>query len=237
MPANATELDTESYNKAVGKRDEELFQTARLVTSGLYINIILNDYVRTILNLQHVQSSWNLDPRINAEEILGQTNIGKACGNQVSVEFNLMYRWHSTISAKGERWLNDHVTQICRNSSIENLTLEEVQAGMRKVTAEIPDDPGQRTFGGLQRNDEGYFNDADLVRTLTEATDDVAASFGPRHVPVALKFIEVMTIRQARAWGVASLNETRKFFGMVPHKTFTDINSDPGTRQNLIEQI
>jgi hypothetical protein len=69
------------YTAALAKRDNDLFQTARLVTGGLYIQIVLNDYVRTILNLQKVESSWNLDPRIDAEKILGTKNIGKATGN------------------------------------------------------------------------------------------------------------------------------------------------------------
>lgn len=33
------------------------------VTCGLYINIILVDYVRVILNLNRTNSDWNLDPR------------------------------------------------------------------------------------------------------------------------------------------------------------------------------
>ncbi|CAO2655875.1 Nn.00g046780.m01.CDS01 [Neocucurbitaria sp. VM-36] len=225
--------DTMSYSTIVKKRDEDLFQTSRLVTNGLYINIVLNDYVRTILNLQRVQSSWSLDPRVDIERILGQKNIEKASGNQISVEFNLIYRWHSTISVKGEHWLNDHMARIFTDSKIEDLTLEEVRAGMSKFTAQCPTDPGQRTFGNLHRDTEGYFEDADLVRILTEATEDVAASFGPRHVPVALKVVEIMSIEQARAWGVASLNEMRRFFGMVPYKTFTDINSDPDVATSL----
>ena len=230
FPNPDADLDTTSYEEAVVKRDNDLFQTARLVTSGLYINIVLNDYVRTILNLQRVESSWNLDPRADLDEILGQKNIAKACGNQVSVEFNLIYRWHSTISVKGERWLNDHMARICPDSQIEDLTLENMRAGNRRLDAETPVDPGQWVFGGFQRNAQGYFDDSDLVRTLTEATGEVASSFGPRHIPIALKAIEVMGINQARSWGVASLNETRKFFGMVPHRTFMEINSDPGTR-------
>ena len=224
-----------SYKTAVEKRDEDLFQTARLVTNGLYINIVLNDYVRTILNLQRVESSWNLDPRVDMEKLLGQENLEKATGNQVSVEFNLIYRWHSTISVKGERWVNDHMAKIRPKSKLEYITFEEVSAKISELSAEVPVDPSQRTFGNLQRDSKGYFNDADLVRALTEATEDVAASFGPRQVPVALKVIEIMSIKQARAWGVASLNEMRSFFGMVPHKTFTDINSDPGTRWNSIK--
>jgi hypothetical protein len=51
--------------------------------------------------------------------------------------------------------------------------------------------------------------------------------FGPRHVPIALKVIEVMSIKQARERGVASLNEMRDFLGLTPHKSFVNINADP----------
>jgi prostaglandin-endoperoxide synthase 1/linoleate 10R-lipoxygenase len=39
----------ERVDAAWKKYDEDLFQTARLVTSGLYINITLLDYVRNII--------------------------------------------------------------------------------------------------------------------------------------------------------------------------------------------
>ncbi|KAF2036661.1 heme peroxidase [Setomelanomma holmii] len=195
LPSNIAELDTGAYAAALAKRDNDIFQTARLVTSGLYVQI----------------TSWNLDPRMDVEEILGTKNMEKATGNQVSVEFNLIYRWHSTISAKNERWLNNHLFQI----------------------SQTPSDPGQRTLGGLQRNARGYFEDVELVRILTEAGEDVAASFGARQIPVALKVIEVLGIEQARSWGVASLNEMRSFSGMLPYKTFADINSDSAIAATL----
>ncbi|KAH8730927.1 heme peroxidase [Phaeosphaeriaceae sp. PMI808] len=224
LPSDIYEFDAEMHTAALTKRDHDLFQTARLVTCGLYVQIVLNDYVRTILNLQRTESSWNLDPRA---EVLGASKVPKATGNQVSVEFNLIYRWHSTISTKNERWTNDHLSKLCPGVDIEKLTLEQLQIGMRDFAASVPADPGLRTFASLRRNPRGYFDDADLIRILTDATEDIAASFGPRQVPVALKVIEVMSIEQARSWGVATLNEMRSFFSMVPHKTFADIHSDP----------
>jgi len=228
LPVHITAFDTAAYEEAAARRDEHLFQTARLVTCGLYVQIVLNDYLRTILNLQRVETSWNLDPRVDVGSVLGTTNIEKATGNQVSVEFNLIYRWHSAISMKGERWVNEHLSNICPGVRLENLTMDQLCDGMRSFASKTPADPGRRTFGNFSRDARGYFNDSDLVHILTEATEDVAASFGPRHVPIALKAIEVMGIQQARTWGVASLNETRAFFGMVPHRTFLDINSNPG---------
>ncbi|CAN9364660.1 unnamed protein product [Alternaria alternata] len=226
-PPNIGGIDPSFYKKAVAKRDNDLFQTARLVTTGLYINIVLKDYVRSILNLQCVDSSANLDPRAKIEDILGQTDSDKARGNQTSAEINMIYRWHSTISMRDEAWLIDHMTKICPDMDIDNMTLEGMRAGVRRHAATPPADPGRRVFAGLERNLDGYFRDQDLVKILTEATDEVAMSFGPHRIPQALKVIEIMSIEQGREWGVASLNEMRRFFGMTSHTSFTDIHSDP----------
>ncbi|KAH8636174.1 fatty acid oxygenase [Alternaria alternata] len=226
-PPNIGGIDPGSYKRAVAKRDNDLFQIARLVTTGLYINIVLKDYVRSILNLQCVDSSANLDPRAKIEDILGQTDSDKARGNQTSAEINMIYRWHSTISMTDEAWLIDHMTKICPDMDIDNMTLEGMRAGVRRHAATPPADPSRRVFAGLERNLDGYFRDQDLVKILTEATDEVAMSFGPHRIPQALKVIEIMSIEQGREWGVASLNETRRFFGMTSHTSFTDIHPDP----------
>ena len=42
------------------KFDNDLFQTGRLITCGLYINIILLDYLRTIVGLNHTNSDWHV---------------------------------------------------------------------------------------------------------------------------------------------------------------------------------
>jgi len=49
--APAPGLAGEKAEAARKKYDNDLFQTARLVTSGLYINITLVDYVRNIVNV------------------------------------------------------------------------------------------------------------------------------------------------------------------------------------------
>ncbi|KAF2678245.1 heme peroxidase [Lentithecium fluviatile CBS 122367] len=233
LPPGIKEADTESYDKAVGKRDNDLFQVARLVTGGLYFNIITNDYFRTILNLHRTDSEWNLNPRKDYPEIFGQGNLEEGIGNQVSVEFNLIYRWHSVISSRNERFLNDFFHELFPDTKVEDLTQAQFRAGMRSWATNLPIDPGQRSFGGLERGSEGHFNDSDLVNILTEATEDVAGVFGARHVPVALKPVEVLAIQQARRWGVATLNELRRHFGMLPHKTFASINSDPDVAASL----
>lgn len=50
-------LEGEKAEAAWKKYDNDLFQTARLVTSGLYINITLVDYVRNIVNVSTLKRS------------------------------------------------------------------------------------------------------------------------------------------------------------------------------------
>ncbi|CAO3586362.1 unnamed protein product [Absidia cylindrospora] len=77
--------------------DEELFQTARLVNTGCFTNVIIHDYIRTILGTSQ-SSDFVLDPF--------STPAYPIYGNQVSIEFNIIYRWHAAIGKEDEDWLN-----------------------------------------------------------------------------------------------------------------------------------
>jgi linoleate 8R-lipoxygenase/9,12-octadecadienoate 8-hydroperoxide 8R-isomerase len=81
-----TKPDDEADEAKKAKYDNDLFQTARLITCGLYVNIILKDYVRTILNIQRTGSLWSLDPRMEMQDGLLGEGAALATGNQVSAE-------------------------------------------------------------------------------------------------------------------------------------------------------
>ena len=70
--------------------DEELFQTGRLITCGLYMNVTLMDYLRTIVNLNRSNTTWTLDPRVEMGKVFGHDGTPRGVGNQVSAEFNLV---------------------------------------------------------------------------------------------------------------------------------------------------
>ncbi|KAL4810358.1 heme peroxidase [Aspergillus unguis] len=221
-------LPAEQAEKAWVKRDEDLFQTGRLITCGLFINITLYDYLRTIVNLNRVNSTWCLDPRAQMEG--NSTPAG--LGNQCSVEFNLAYRWHSAISANDEKWTEQIYEQLIGKPGSE-ITSQELLMGLGKYGATLPSDPSKREFAGLKRQEDGTFKDEELVHILTTAIEDVAGSFGARNVPKVLKAVEVLGIEQSRQWQVGSLNEFRKFFGLKNYETFEEINSDPDVAESL----
>jgi linoleate 10R-lipoxygenase len=50
-------------------QDEEIFQRARLVNTGYFVQVILRDYVGAILGLARDGSPWRLDPlMVNRED-------------------------------------------------------------------------------------------------------------------------------------------------------------------------
>ncbi|KAL8711250.1 MAG: hypothetical protein Q9220_004395 [cf. Caloplaca sp. 1 TL-2023] len=224
MPAT----DDADYDQKMKKRDNDIFQTARLIVGGMYINISLHDYIRGITNVHHSNSTWTLDPRIEVAATDNTPAVERGVGNMVSAEFNLLYRFHSSISKRDDQWTDEFFRGIYGDKEPEKIGLREFYEGVAKYEASIPKEPSERTFGGLARDPKtGTFNDADLVKILRESMEDPAGAFGARNIPKHLRTVEILGILQARKWQVASLNEFRGFFGLKRHDSFESINPDP----------
>lgn len=215
------------------QQDEELFQTGRLITCGLYINFVLNDYLRTIVNLNRVDTTWTLDPRFDPDKIYNPDGTPAGIGNMISVEFNLVYRWHSCISKRDDLWTREFYASLFPGRDPNEVKMAEFMRGVGEWEARLPQDPAERTFAGLEREKNGTFKDDDLVKILSEGIEDLAGAFGARNVPHILRLVEVLGIEQCRSWKVASLNEFREFFALKPHATFEDINPNPEVANTL----
>ncbi|KAI5917926.1 heme peroxidase [Camillea tinctor] len=233
------DASAEEKARAVAKQDHNLFNTARLITNGLFANISLHDYIRGIINTHHSSTEWTIDPRTQIRKQFDGEGAPRGVGNQVTAEFNLLYRWHSCISKKDERWTNEFFLKLFPGRNLEDLehvSVQELGNAWRTFQESIDEDPGVRTFDGLKRQEDGTFKDEDLVRILKEGMEDPAGTFGARTIPKILKFIEVAGIIQARKWGVASLNEFRAFFGLKKREKFSDFNSEPEIA-NILEKL
>ena len=209
---------------AYAKYDNDLFQTGRLITCGLYVNCILKDYVRTILNLNRTDSDWDLDPRT---ALLSGPNGNGASGNQVSAEFNLVYRWHACVSEKDDEWTREEFARLFPGKDPSQVSMPQFLTGLGIWEAGLSPDPLDRTFANLQRSADGTLDDDALVKILADGTEQVAGAFGATNVPAILKAVEVLGIKQARSWNLATLNEFRAFFNLEKHESFESINSDP----------
>ena len=127
-------------------------------------------------------TQWNLDPRVDSVNIFDTAGTPKGIGNQVSIEFNLIYRWHATVSDKNAKWLEDFFDKVFPGIDPETMTQAEFMNGLKALGHGIDSDPGKWTFGGLNRTATGGFDDGSLVKLLTEETEDVAGAFGARNV-------------------------------------------------------
>lgn len=227
------DANDEKVAAAWKKYDEELFQTARLVTSGLYINITLLDYVRNIIGLNRVDTKWTLDPRQEMGVSAGTKEGSESgVGNVVSAEFNLCYRWHSCISEMDDKWIQDFYTKML-GEDYGAMDMRALMTAVKKFEMSIPADPGKRTFGGFERGVDGRFNDDELMEALATAIEQPGGAFGARNVPRIMKPVEMLGIIRGRRWNLAGLNEFRKHFGMKAYETFEDINSDPEVADGL----
>ncbi|BGP16827.1 hypothetical protein JCM10213_004674 [Rhodosporidiobolus nylandii] len=211
------------------EQDEELFQTARLVNCGAFQNIIFQDYIRVILHVNQTMSTWSLVPTGEIKSLVDGT-LPRGEGNAVSVEFNLLYRWHSAVSEADERWIEGLMRRFC-NKPFDDMTAEDFRIVYKGLSEEMGDDPQKWTFGGLRRTGEdgkGPFADKDIVRVFTEATDQVAGAFKARGVPAVMKVIDVLGMAISRMkWQTGTLNEFRHFLNLTEFKSFEEWNSDP----------
>ncbi|KAG7129344.1 Psi-producing oxygenase A like protein [Verticillium longisporum] len=219
--------DSDMRKRALENLDNDLFQTGRLIVCGLYVNIILHDYLRVILGLNQTASTWSLDPRMDTDT----EKIPRGGGNQCSFEFNLLYRWHSAISQRDEKWMDAHLESLLRGPE------DRMGAPDPHIFAtfeqSVPSEPERRTFGSLTRGPDGRYSDSDIARIWVESIEDAAGAFGPNNIPRALRMIEVIGINHARALRVATLNDFRKYFGLLPYACFEHITSDPAVAQHL----
>ena len=157
----------------------------------------------------------------------------EAGGNQVSAEFNLIYRWHSCISERDEKWTEDLFHQMFPDKQPAEVALDEFVCGMGRWEQAIPEDPAERSFANLCRSSTGKYADTDLAAIFAQGVEDCAGAFGAHQVPVVLRATELLGIKQARSWNLATLNEFRKHFNLAPHKSFEDINPDPSVYEPL----
>lgn len=217
--------DREPSNDTETRYDNAPFQTARLIKCGLYVQIILKDYVRTILNLNRTHSKWDPDSRSEDGNTLFGDGAAEAVGNQVSAEFKLVYRWHSCIPEKNEEWTKDLYQQMFPVSQFQGLA--EIVRKLFDWSKSLPADPHPRSFGNLRRAPNGSFEDVDLASIFAASAEDRVGALGANQVPEVFRPVELLGIIQARSWNLARLNESRQFFNLLSHASFEDINPDP----------
>ncbi|KAK0388546.1 hypothetical protein NLU13_4789 [Sarocladium strictum] len=236
------------WDAAWTKLDDDLFNTARLITCGVYIQISVHDYLRALMGFHQFDTNFTLDPRADFD----QKKTTRGMGNQVTVEFNLLYRFHCAISLKDEAYTEEYMKKKLhfenpRDASLP-VFLQKMGAEKKRqeaakeagkgpdepweVTFGIPDDPENPTIPASESKEfkrdpyTNLFDDKSMVDSLLSSMDDPISNFGPRNTPKCLKAVEIMGILQARKWEVGTLNDFREFFDMYRHETFESVTKN-----------
>ncbi|KAI7908310.1 heme peroxidase [Cokeromyces recurvatus] len=236
--------------KTKEEQDEVLFQTARLINNGCYLNIIIHDYIRTIIGTTP-DSDFLFDPFITPSDPI--------YGNAVSIEFNTIYRWHAAIGEKDAEWLSQVMTiltgEMTKNKTQEsqhpglaryliNKGVQEdsifnqlmndfnkhfIHASQEELTRGIP-------IAGTHRKEDGSFPDADIIHALRTGYEQSASEIGNgRNTPAALEHIEIAGINQARVLNTCSFNDFRRFLNLTALETFEDFSENVEVQEALKE--
>lgn len=140
--------DPDSLNADDRKRqDEEIFQTARLVNCGHFMALIFGDYVAGFLGLTRDGCTWSMNPF----DIIHKTDspgdlVSRGTGNHVSVEFNVLYRWHATTAQKDIIWTEDEMKRLFRGKALDELDLMDFKVAVKEAFSTTEPDPRKRTF-------------------------------------------------------------------------------------------
>ncbi|KAI9659982.1 MAG: hypothetical protein M1821_001334 [Bathelium mastoideum] len=211
-------------------QDEDIFQITRNINVGFFASVVLKDYVAAILNTPRANSEWSLN--LGKEIKQAGKRVERGCGNVVSVEFAVLYHWHAAISAADDKWMEDILRRkYPQLESVDDVTQEMFQAvvwedGVKLMTTA----PREWTFGGLQRQADGKFNDIELAEVIKSCIEEPAHAFGAHGTPVSLKIVDIMGQLQARdVFNVCTLNEFRRYLNLKPYEDFEAWNPDKET--------
>lgn len=139
-------------------------------------NTNLNSYIRGIANLNHTESTWTLDPRVEIDKTYDGEGVPRGVGNQVSCEFNLLYRFHSAISKRDDKWTREFYAKIIPGVDPLAVSMPVLLQAIGRFEQAIPTEPSLREFGGLTRGNDGTFNDEQMVKILKESIEDPAGT-------------------------------------------------------------
>lgn len=193
-----------TYNR----QDEDIFQLARNINVGFFASVVLKDYVAAILNTPRANSTWSLD--LGKEIKQSGKRVERGTGNVVSVEFAVLYHWHAALSAADDRWMEDIVRSVIPDlKNIDDVTHDQFKKVMMVYGHKLKNTPcKQWTFGGLERREDGRFNDSDLANVIKDCIEEPAHAFGAHGTPASLKVVDLMGQIQARdVFNVCTMNE------------------------------
>lgn len=162
---------------------------------GYFATVVLRDYVAAILNTPRANSEWSLD--LGAEiRSLGK-RVERGTGNVVSIEFAVLYHWHAALSAADDQWMQEILHEYLPElRSVDDMTVDMFKKVMMMHGHTLKDTkPHLWTFGGLERGEDGRFNDIELGELIKDCIDEPAHAFDAHGTPASLKVVDLVGLQ------------------------------------------
>ncbi|MEB2331506.1 peroxidase family protein [Nitrosomonas europaea] len=179
--------------------DERLFQTARNIMIVLLIKVVLQDYVS-----HFTQFGFTLDPTLGMAERQRWYRT-----NWISLEFNLLYRWHSMVPeyyfVGDQRYTLDEF----RN----NTALVTHQYGIGTMISAASQQKAGRV--GLYNTPQFFFD--------------------PLPVGADNRSVMERSVEMGRQAKLRSFNDYRQAFSMPRLRSFEELTADPALQRELKE--
>ena len=150
----------------------------------MYVNVSIHDYLRALMGFHKWNTTFTLDAcvPINDPTDSKKDYVPRGIGNQITVEFNLLYCFHCAISAKDEKYTEDFMIENYKKYlspdkswDPKNMSLDHFFKAMKSSAYESKTEPQpvpwQQVFG-LSQQDEvkftrnetaGLFDDQKMV--------------------------------------------------------------------------
>jgi hypothetical protein len=106
------------------------------------ISYVLGDYVGAILGLVRDQNDWRLDPLKEFRRAQDHVLSPRGEGNVVSIEFNLLYRWHAGLSRNDTAWTEKKFESVLGEAGKKpaDLTKADFMKAVGKAAKELGTD-------------------------------------------------------------------------------------------------
>lgn len=145
------------------------------------------------------------------------------------MEFAVLYHWHAALSAADDKWMEDILHEVFPDlKCLDDVTVEMYHQVMKVYGHKLfSTEPRNWTFGGLKRQANGKFNDAELAEVIKKCIEEPAHAFGAHGTPASLRVVDLMGQLQARnVFNVCTLNEYVSASEMNEHKLTPGLGSE-----------
>ena len=180
--------------------DDRLFETARNVMIVILLKIVAGDYVAHISSLDF---PFKVTPGMAERQRWYRTNW-------ITIEFNLLYRWHSMVPDElvvGDRRYDPDAYRSNPPLILKHGVDALIDAASRQLTGRI----------GLGNTPEMFF--LPMPIKTKDAGDE--------------RSIQERTVQMGRDFRLRSMNEYRRAFSLEPLAGFEALTDDPALRDKL----